>query len=182
MIRKCLPALLALFAVVLMQGTSVSAQETMPLTNEHIQHIKDNCRAADRTLTQLHASDALLRVNRGQLYDLISTKLMARMNSRIALNRLDGAGLVSATAGFDSTLETFRSRYQSYEEQLSTTLHIECQNKPVEFYQAVQRTRELRGLVHEAIQGLGQYIGQYSREFDTFRTTFNQGNKNGGNS
>lgn len=176
MIRRFSVLLTLVLAVAVLATVQVSAQQSIPITNEHIQRIKDNCRAADGTLTQLHASDALLRVNRGQLYDLISTKLMARMNSRLAMNRLDASRLISVTANFDRTLNDFRSHYRSYEERLSATLRIDCRQKPVEFYESVRQSRELREKVNQAVRNLGQYIVEYDHEFETFRTNFRQSN------
>jgi hypothetical protein len=174
MIRQLLTVATLACAVALLAGAHASAQQAVPMTNEHIERIRENCSAADRTLSRLHANDALLRVNRGQLYDLISTKLMARMNSRLAINRLDASRLVSSTASFDRTLSEFRSRYQQYEERLSATLRIDCRKQPVEFYDSVSRARELRQSVHESVQNLGQFLDEYRNEFDTFQTNFHQ--------
>ncbi len=148
------------------------AQQAAPMTDAHIQRILANCEQAGHTLTQLHASDALLRVNRGQLYDLISTKLMARMNSRLALNRLDASKLVSSSAAFDRALTEFRTNYQLYEVQLSATLRINCKKQPVAFYDAVSESRERRIAVHDSVEKLQHYIDEYNREFDTFRMSF----------
>lgn len=152
--------------------TTVNAQQAAPMTDAHIQRILANCGQASNTLAQLHASDALLRVNRGQLYDLISTKLMARMNSRLALNRLDASKLVSSSAAFDRTLAEFRTNYQLYEVQLSNTLKINCKKQPVAFYDAVGEARQRRVAVHASVEKLQDYIDEYSREFDTFRSNF----------
>src|SRR5688572_262917 len=112
---------------------SVRAENT-PMTEAHIARIRDNCVDAQSTLRQLHASDALLRVNRGQLYESISTKLMAPLNSRISLNRLDGVNLVSIATTYEGQLTYFRQSYQQYEEAMSRTLKINCTNQPVVFY------------------------------------------------
>lgn len=158
----------SLFAI----HATASAQEAAPMTDAHIQRILANCEQASHTLAQLHASDALLRVNRGQLYDLISTKLMARMNSRLALNRLDAGKLISASAAFDRALTEFRTNYQLYEVQLAATLRINCKKQPVAFYDAVSESRKLRITVHDSVEKLQHYIKEYGREFDVFRTNF----------
>lgn len=163
--------------VLMFAGVVVKAQEVAPMSDAQVSRIRANCDQATHTLGRLHASDALLRVNRGQLYNLISTKLMARLNSRLALNRLDGSKLVSATASFDRSLSEFRTKYKAYEEQLSATLRIDCKKQPVAFYYSVARSRELRLTVHDTATELGQYIDQYNREFDDFRSTFNSSKK-----
>lgn len=138
------------------------------MTEAHIERIRSNCVEAQSTLNQLHASDALLRVNRGQLYEFISTKLMAPLNSRIALNRLDGASLISVSADYERQLSAFRLNYQAYEESMSALLKIKCTNQPVAFYDAVKATRQKREKVHESTTQLHTLIKLYKTEFETF--------------
>jgi len=145
--------------------------QSVPMTEVHIQRIRSNCIDAQSTLNQLHKSDGLLRVNRGQLYESISTKLMAPLNSRITLNKLDGATLVSVTATYENQLEDFRLKYQSYEEAMSRTLKLNCQNQPVAFYDSVGETREKRKLVHDSTVVLQTTIQKYKDEFEVFAKT-----------
>lgn len=148
----------------------VKAQSQPPMTEAHITRIRDNCVEAQSTLSQLHASDALLRVNRGQLYESISTKLMAPLNSRIALNKLDGSSLVSTTVDYETTLDKFRSDYQQYEQTLSSALQINCTKQPVTFYDDVQKARADRTQVHNDIVALETLIEKYRTEFEAFAT------------
>ncbi len=156
----------------MLAGATAWAQETAPMTDAHIQRIQTNCLQAQSRLSQLHASDALLRVNRGQLYDLISTRLMAPMNSRLAINHLDASKLIMVTESFDKALNQFRSAYQAYEEQLSSTMRIDCRKEPVAFYDAVTKSRQLRSNVHSAVSDMGRFIGDYGQEFDVFNGNF----------
>src|SRR5688500_8599766 len=112
------------------------AQST-PMTEAHIDRIRANCVEAQSTLTQLHASDALLRVNRGQLYESISTKLMAPFNSRVTAAKLDSATLVTVAAAYEQQLNDFRSSYKLYEEAMTKTLRLNCTNQPVAFYDSL---------------------------------------------
>lgn len=169
---KRLLVLSALVAGIFLFSTVTAQAQQATMTDAHIQRIVSSCVQANRALTQLHASDALLRVNRGQLYDLISTRLMARLNSRLSLNRLDGSKLVSVAAAFDTSLNAFRLRYQVYEEQLSSTIKIDCTKQPVAFYDAVGKARELRSSVHDAVLDLSRYTNEYGQEFDAFREEF----------
>ncbi len=163
---------LLLAGITLLASATARAQETVPMTDAHIQRIQANCQQAQSTLVQLHASDALLRVNRGQLYDLISTRLMGPMNARLAVNHLDASKLIVVTESFDNSLNQFRSAYQTYEEQLSATLQIDCQKEPVTFYDAVTKSRQLRAAVHNSVTDLDRYIGDYGQEFAAFQTNF----------
>ena len=93
----------------------LAAAQTV-MSDAHIEKIKANCLVAQNTLSRLHAADALLRVNRGQVYESISVKLMASMNSRIALNRLDGRDMVAVAASYEQELVDFRASYREYEQ------------------------------------------------------------------
>jgi len=151
----------------------VSAQSA-PMTDEQIGRIRASCVSAKNTLNQLHASDALLRVNRGQLYESMSTKLMARFNSRADSNHFNVKDLATVTQSYGTALTTFREDYKSYEVQLATALTIDCLKEPVSFYDAVALTRNKRAQVHVDVVKLHQYIDDYKVTFDAFVTNFNK--------
>lgn len=152
----------------------VKAQENAPMTEAHIERIRTNCVKAQSSLSQLHASDALLRVNRGQLYESVSTKLMAPFNSRVALNRLDSAGLPAVAAQYEKQLAAFRLNYQQYEEAMAKTLRINCTVQPVAFYDSVGDTRDKRKLTHDSTLELHKTIAAYKTEFESFAKRFRE--------
>lgn len=162
------------FCGVLLIGVAASqvAHAQVALPEEHLQRIRQNCVTAQTALNQLHASDALLRVNRGQLYENISTKLMAPLNSRIALNRHEGLKLAATTLEYDRQIDVFRSSYKQYEESMSRTLKINCGEQPAEFYQSVQSTRERRQRLHEDTETLTMLLRAYKTEFEDFAKDF----------
>ena len=151
---------------------TASAEDSVPMTDDHIARIRANCVDAQTALFQLHASDAGLRVNRGQIYESISTKLMAPFNSRIVLNRVSDEHLLTTAAQYDKQLLAFRQQYQQYEEAMSVTLRINCVNQPVAFYDSVADTREKRRLTHETAIELHKIIQQYGNEVDTYAANF----------
>jgi hypothetical protein len=165
-------ALIVVCGMLLVAGTAaqtVRAQSEEPsMTEEQINHIRQNCVRAQSVLNQMHASDALLRVNRGRLYELISTKLMAPLNSRIALNRLGGLKLPATTLEYDRQLDAFRNDYQQYEEAMSRTLDIRCANQPVAFYDSLKDTREKRLKVHADTVALNTLLQTYKTDFEEF--------------
>lgn len=79
------------------------------LTESQIESIKDRCLASKVALNKLHSTDALLRVNLGQKYENISSRLMAPLNSRVALNSYDSLDLVETTVDFNRALDVFLS-------------------------------------------------------------------------
>jgi hypothetical protein len=153
-------------------GVGVSAEDTPPMTEEHIARIRDNCVDAQSTLFQLHASDAGLRVNRGQIYESIATKLMAPFNSRLVLNRINEESLLSTASEYEKQLQVFRTQYQQYEEAMSATLRINCVNQPVAFYDSVVDTRKKRQLTHQSAIELQSIIQKYGASVDTFAKNF----------
>lgn len=138
------------------------------MTEAHIARIRANCVDAQSTLSQLHASDALLRVNRGRLYESISTQLMVPFNSRVSINQLDGAKLVAISTTYEAQLASFRANYKLYEEAMSQALRINCTNEPVAFYDQVNSAHTKRQKVHDNTLSLHKTIGEYKAAFETF--------------
>lgn len=158
---------------------SITKAQSPPMTDDQLTRIRTNCLSAKNTLNQLHASDGLLRVNRGQLYLSISTKLMAPFNNRVDSNHYDAKDLISVTTNYSTTLSTFRNDYITYEQELSSALRIDCSKEPVAFYDAVALSRTQRAQVHADIVQLHGYIDDYMNRFDAFNTNF--ANTRGGN-
>lgn len=153
-------------------GAPLFARADTPMTEAHITRIRAHCVEAQSTLYQLHASDALLRVNRGQLYESMSSKLMEPFDSRLTLNSYNPSELVSIAADYDSKLTEFRTDYRQYEEAMSRTLEINCTNQPVAFYDSVADTRTKRQKVHEATLELHDLIKDYKKAFEAFAKDF----------
>jgi hypothetical protein len=164
----------AVMMILVLTGTHVAAQSNdQPLMTEtHIERIRGFCVEAQTTLGQLHASDALLRVNRGRLYESISTKLMTPLNSRIALNSLDSLNLPGIASRYDQELAAFRQNYQQYEEAMTRTLRIDCTKQPVAFYDSVAETRDKRQKTHDNVVKLNETIQEYKAEFEVFAQKF----------
>lgn len=154
-------------------GTIVAAQDELVTMDEaHVERIRANCGSAKTTLARIHASDALLRVNRGQLYESVSTKLMANLNSRIALNRLEGAELIQIASDYERQLQKFRIDYQAYEQQFSQLLRIDCDKQPVQFYDTVASVRDKRAAVRDDVSGLNDEMKVYLEAFTRFETQY----------
>jgi hypothetical protein len=148
-----------------------------PMTEAQIERIKSNCVEAQSALYQLHASDALLRVNRGQLYESMSTKLMEPFDGWLTLNSYNASDLVSVAADYNNKLNEFRTDYQQYEQAMSKTLDIKCTNQPVAFYDSVSDTRDKRKKVHESTLALHKLIGDYKDAFEAFAKDFKETDK-----
>lgn len=146
----------------------VNAQSAPELTEGEKNRISTNCVAIKSTVNQLHASDALLRVNRGQMYESMASSLMDKFNDRLSSNKLDNKAMTTVTSNYRTALTTFRTNYISYEQKISEALRIDCSSKPVEFYNTLQKARELRTIVHEDVKKLHQLIDYYRSSVSGF--------------
>jgi hypothetical protein len=168
--RLSLVLLVALFGSVGLVTQHAWAADTP--TDSQLVQIRTRCNEIQATLSRVHANDALVRVNRGQLYERLSTKLAVPLNSRIALNRLDGSSLLSVMSRYDVHLNEFRVLYQSYEEQLSNTMRTNCVNQPAKFYESLESARMKRQAVRESTQRLNADIADYKQAFTEFASSY----------
>jgi len=148
------------------------------LSTDQISTIKANCKSAKDTLSQLHTNDALIRVNRGQIYESLLTKLMQRFNNRLSNNNITNSNLVATTQDYEVSLKLFREDYIKYDEELTRLVRIDCANNPEEFYYEIQKVRTLRKLVNSHAVRLNQLIDQYANEFFVVKTSINQSGNN----
>ncbi len=162
-------AFVAVFSVISI--FTVSAQGTT-MTNQQIDLISSNCTMAKNTLNQLHVSDALLRVNMGQKYESMLTKLMTKFNKRLSNNKFDNNSLNYAISSYSSSLDTFRSDYKTYEEHLNKAVNTECEKQSALFYVAVALARTDRIRVHDDIVKMNQYIDQYQLAVNQFEQDY----------
>lgn len=147
-----------------------SAQAT--LTDAQREAIRTNCVSIKNTLNQLKVSDALLRVNRGQVYESMRSKLMDRFNGRLESKGLDNRGVGVVTGSYASALDAFRSNYVTYERQLASTIRIDCTQDPDSFRAALQLAREKRTIVHDDVNRLHALIDDYRNAAGDFRLNF----------
>lgn len=173
MVRTFLILVSIAVATVLVGVSSQTAHaQSTALTTDQISQIRNNCTTTKSTLSQLHASDALLRVNRGQIYESIASKLMDPFNSQLGNNRLDSRATSAVTASYRTTLDTFRNDYRLYEEKLSSAIRIDCANQPELFYGTIEQARTYRDKVHEDVLKLHRYIDDYRSAVGDFLINF----------
>lgn len=162
--KKTTRTLFLLAAVLgLLVSPNVFAQEALlPATGDTpVDRLQANCDSIQSNLRRLHTSDALLRVNVGQVYNGISEKLMARLNSRLALNRIDSTEFVEITGRFEDARSEFSTSYTAYEVSLSNLTKIDCKTKPAAFYAALLTTRDARQKLSTIVQTLNENIQDY---------------------
>lgn len=162
--------LTTLFVGALLFVNPVQADEK--LTPDQLTKIKSNCTTIKTSVSQLHSSDALLRVNRGQLYVSMANNLMDNFNSRLASNGLDNKAMTTVTASYRTAFDKFFNDYIAYEQKLSDALRIDCQSNPQEFHDALLAARELRFTVHDDVQKLHRSIDDYRTSLGDFLLAF----------
>jgi outer membrane murein-binding lipoprotein Lpp len=148
------------------------AAQSVAMTSSQTELIRSGCVSAKTKLQQLHASDALLRVNMGQIYESILTKLMEKFNSRLSSNNYDNSEFTAISNSYSYTLDNFRSDYITYEKQLSSTLSVDCSNQPASFYDAVLSARSKRDQVHSDVTKLNQYADKYELAVNQFEKNY----------
>ncbi len=161
-------AILSLLSVGLLASFSGTPAKAEDLTPEQVERVKSNCVSIKNGLSQLHVSDALLRVNRGQVYESMASKLMDNFNSRLGSNGLDNKAMTTVTSNYRSALTNFRLDYIAYEQKLSAAIRIDCYNQPNSFHSTLQEARELREKVHDDVLKLHRVIDDYRSSVGDF--------------
>lgn len=144
------------------------------------QNVTIDCLDVKFKLTSVHQEDGLNRVNSGQLYEAVSTKLMARLGSRIVENRLDGAELIKKASEYETALDNFRNHYQTYEVAMNALIKSDCSTQPVIFYNDLQRVRDLRAEVDTDTQQLTRITMEYYDAFLAFSERISQQKEDNG--
>ncbi|MDB5177375.1 MAG: exported protein of unknown function [Candidatus Saccharibacteria bacterium] len=166
-------SLIALMLITAVIGSApVFAQDastSTPMTDEHVALIRSSCQSALATLGQIHANDAPTYINRNQTYFSISDKLMARLNSRLTLNRYDATQLVKTASDYNTALLRFRTVYKQYDDTMANLIRTDCKKQPVGFYDSVAVARDQRQKVHEVVLRLQTLIDQYRKDIQDFQ-------------
>ncbi len=133
-----------------------------PITPEKIELIKTHCESAQTSIQRLQRSDIVTRTNRGRGYEN-TLRLMAALNSRMALNSLSQPRMTELTSQLQTTFNQFYGHYTEYETNLERSLRINCKDQPVAFYQQLSKVRQLRAQLKKDVDEMGQYIVQYDQ-------------------
>ncbi len=164
--------IVSLFSVAVLASLAVTPAHAEDLTPDQMTRVKENCVSIKSSLNQLHVSDALLRVNRGQMYESMGSKLMDTFNNRLSNNRLDNKAMTTVTSNYRAALTNFRLDYIAYEQKLSEAIRTDCVAQPNSFHNKLQEARELRTKVHEDVLRLHRLIDDYRTSVSDFLLNF----------
>lgn len=165
----------------LLISMSVGAQEMVLQAGEGgvVAAVRNRCQEIQEKLRQVHTNDALFRVNAGQTYNIISSQLMARLNSRLALSRIDSTAFVEASGRLDSYRADFAKKHTAYDIDISELIGVDCKSKPAEFYASLVKVRESRKQVGQTIQLMNDAVRDYQLATEALRGRL-AGNPSGG--
>ena len=163
-----LSALLLSGLLVLLAAQQARAEGALILTDTQIFAIQENCLKSKAALERLHTADTLLRVNLGQRFENISLRLMAPLNSRIALSGLDGIELTKLTVQYNQAIKQFSSTYSKYDTSVNVAVKTDCVKDPVGYYQKIEQARADREKVQRSTQAIKAILDQYRAAFDAF--------------
>lgn len=166
--KIAIAGLLVTLGLILGAARSAQATDTVALPKSQLDSIRATCVESQSILRQISSSDTLMRVNQGQRYEQMASRLMAPMNSRIALNQFDGHDLLSTTSDYGKTLSTFRDKFRSYDKALSNAIDVDCRDHPQEYYDTVTDARDKRQELRQAVVELNDLLKQYRKQFKAF--------------
>ena len=161
--------LLAVMSFGAVQSARAVESGSIVLTQAQITEIEQRCTESKIDLRQLHTADGIARVNLVHELQDVGSRLMAPLNSRIALNGLDGVELAQTTVDYNKTLDEFTDAYQRYYESVEATLEVNCEDDPVAYYSNIQNARRLRANTQDEFTKLQDLIRQYDTQFNAFR-------------
>lgn len=154
--------------------TAVAQADT--ISSEALANVRTNCGTIKATVSRIHTNDALVRVNIGQDYNAISTRLMAKLNGRLSLNKLDASKLVSITNEFEAARQQFSSDYNSYDTIMSDLDKINCQSDPAKYHQKLVEARVARQQLASDITTLNKLVASYRDEVLAVKASLGGGN------
>lgn len=156
----------------LLSATSVGAQEMVLQTGDGgvLAMVKQRCERLQSTVRQVHTDDSLLRVNAGQVYNRLSGQLMARLNSRLALNRIDSTAFVEVSGRLDGHRGEFAKKHTAYDIDMTELSNIDCKTRPAEFYAGLVKVRDSRKEVASIMASMNRAVKEYQAAVEQLKS------------
>lgn len=145
------------------------------LTAEKQTIIQQTCVSAQTVLQKIQHNDAANRVNRGQVYETLGSRLMTPLNTRATSNGYDSSAtfLIDTTKRYRQALNDFKDHYENYDNSVSAALRTKCKDKPSVFYGHIEDARRHRQSVASDITNLSSLIGEYRFNVGKLRSEVN---------
>ncbi len=161
MLQKLSIGLLAVVFVFVL-GQTAFAQPAY-LTPEKQALVVQTCVSAQTVLQKIQHNDAATRVNRGESYETLVSRLMTPLNTRATSNGYNNSAplLINTTSKFQQALDNFKKDYENYDNAASSALKTKCKEKPAIFYGYLEDARTQRQTVANDVTNLSSLINDY---------------------
>ena len=156
-------------AVFAMQGV-VSAQASLSLSDDKLEAIRTRCSNSQFALQQIEKRDAVSRINRGRAYDQMLRQISA-FNSRFAYNKINMPDLVQITSDLQNAVNDFRSSYDTYDNDITSALKIDCKQEPSQYYGYIVQARNDRAAIGEKVKAITEFTAKYRNAISSYRET-----------
>ena len=133
--------------------------------------LRQNCSSVRVAVKNIHTNDALTRVNVGQRYNSISTKLMARLNGRLAINKLDSSKLVNITNNFESA----RLKFNGNDTAMTELQRASCLDNVADYYKKLIAARDARNRLSEDVKTMNDLLIRYREEVQAVKVSISGG-------
>jgi len=100
---------------------------------------------------------------------------MARLNGRLAINKLDSSKLVNITNEFESTRLKFNSNYNDYDTAMADLQRANCSNNVADYYQKLTVAREARNKLSDDVKVLDELLVRYREEVQVVKNSLSGG-------
>lgn len=172
MFKQSLTLFALVVSVVLINSTQTNAAD---LTAEKQVIIQQTCISAQTVLQKIQHNDAANRVNRGQVYETLGSRLMTPLNTRATSNGYNSSAtfLIDTTKRYRQALNDFKDHYENYDNSVSAALRTKCKDKPNVFYDHIEDARRHRQSVASDITNLSNLIGEYRFNVGKLRSEVN---------
>lgn len=155
---------LSFIAVILIAASSsTSSSAQAELSDQKKAVIQSSCVSAQTILQRIQHNDAATRVNRGQGYETLVSRLMTQLNSRATSRGYNTSAslMVDTTKRYQQALADFKDHYEDYDNAISSALKVKCKKDPVKFYTFVEEARKQRQNVANDVGTLSTLVGEY---------------------
>lgn len=138
-----------------MADTDMSAEKQTIITQ--------TCVSSQTVLQRIQHNDAATRVNRGQGFETLITRLMTPLNTRTTARGFNesAALLLDTSKRYQQTLENFKDTYEAYDNALTGALRTKCKDKPAKFYEYIEQARKHRQNLAGEVATLHHLAGEY---------------------
>lgn len=160
---------LLMFSPVLAETAKMVIRQPAPT---QVGKIITECSNIKAHLGRLRSQDALMRVNLGQNYETMASRVMANFNLRAVSNRLNAADLVAKAAEFDENFTYFRENYTIYEKELVKLVNTDCAKSPTSFYEQLEKVRYYRSELNFNTSMLSKIADEYYQALEEFEKEF----------